>query len=158
MRIFESKAGLICLLVVLMCGCSTVPQSDYGAVELISAGGTVTLDGEPLADAVVTFDAEDGQFAYGLTDDSGRYQLHFDSVKMGVTPGKKIIRISTTRKILGLNTEEDGGGGAEAATEGAAAEKLTHKEEVPDKYNRHSELKEEVTPDKTTYDFDLKSK
>ena len=54
-----------------------------------------------LADAVVTFDGDDGQFSYGLTDAAGHYTLQFDSVKQGVKTGKKTVRISTTRKILG---------------------------------------------------------
>ena len=67
-------------------GCAGAPQADYGQLNLVNASGTVTLDGTPLEKAVVTFDAEDGQFSYGLTDSSGNYTLQIDSVKKGVTP------------------------------------------------------------------------
>lgn len=148
--------GLLSLFVTsFCCGCSTAPQSDYGALELVQATGTVTLDGEPLPDAVVTFEAEDGQFAFGLTDDSGRYQLQLDSVKKGVTTGTKVVRISTTRKILGLNSEEDGD--QEGPGEGKSKQNF-NKELVPDAYNRNSDLKVEVTPNETVHDFDLKTK
>ncbi len=146
------------LLVVLFSGCDTTPQSDYGAVDLVPATGTITLDGKPLAGAVVTFDAEDGQFSYGLADDSGHYQLHFDTVKKGVTPGKKVIRISTKRKILGLNTEEEGGGEGDGEGEEKSDKQPPATELVPDKFNSQSQLTEKVTLDQTIYNFDLQSK
>lgn len=142
-------------LIVLFAGCGIAPQADYGAVELIQATGTITLDGEPLPDAVVTFDSEDGQFSYALTDDSGSYRLNFDSVMKGVTPGKKIIRISTTRKVTGLNSSEEGASDDEGATPENAQRAA---ELVPAKYNRQSELTTEVTSEQTTYDFKLSSK
>lgn len=155
---FFATISLLSVLSVVA-GCSTAPQADYGAVELIAASGTITLDGQPLADAVVSFDAEDGQFSYGQTDDSGKYVLQLDSVKKGVTPGKKTVRISTTRKILGLNTDEEGGAEASGETEsGAPATNSSDTERVPEKYNQKSELTAEVTSEQTTYDFELSSK
>jgi hypothetical protein len=141
-------AGAIALL-----GCSGVPQSDYSQLGLVDAYGTITLDSKPLENAVVTFDAADGQFSYGLTDANGNYKLQLDSVKSGVTPGPKTVRISTTRKILGLNTTE-GEGEADPGQKRAAD---APKELVPEKYNKQSELKVEVTPDKREYNFDLRS-
>jgi hypothetical protein len=138
-------------------GCNNAPSSDYSKLGLVNARGKVTLDGQPLAKAVISFDAEDGQFSYGLTDAGGNYTLQLDSEKRGVTPGKKIVRISTTRKILGLNTGEgegegDGGEGADGKPLKSDAKEL-----VPDKYYKKSELTVEVTSGKTVYDFDLKS-
>ena len=136
-----------------MWGCDTAPRMDYGKVDLVKAHGTITLDGQPLSGAVVTFDAPDGQFSYGLTDSSGQYTLQFDSEMTGVTPGKKIVRISTTRKILGLNSEDEEGG--EASPEGGPA--ASAEEKVPAKYNKDSELTVDVTTDETEYDFELSS-
>lgn len=141
--------GLVGLVVCL--GCDTSPRMNYGAVELVEASGTVTLDGEPLPGAVVTFEADDGQFSSGLTDANGDYELQFDSEAAGVRPGLKTVRISTTRKILGLNTEEEDEGGEPSANAAVPEER------VPEKYNRRSELSVEVTPDRTRYDFDLTS-
>ncbi|MBC7818331.1 MAG: carboxypeptidase regulatory-like domain-containing protein, partial [Planctomycetaceae bacterium] len=115
-----SLAGC-CLL--WLAGCGVAPSPNYAKVNLLSVSGAVTLDGNPLPEAVVTFDSEDGQFSYGLTDSGGRFSLRFDSVKSGATPGKKTVRISTTRKILGLNTEEEGGG--EEGSSEVAASKTT---------------------------------
>lgn len=144
---------------LLAAGCGGVaPTPNYGKVTLLTVSGSVTLDGQPLPNAVVTFDAEDGQFSYGLTDSNGRFSLQFDSVKSGVTPGKKTVRISTTRKILGLNTEEEGGI-EEASVEGQSTKQHTSaKELVPTRYNKKSELSVEVGPEKTTFEFPLVTK
>lgn len=146
---FRPAIGMLAL--ALLVGCSTGPRMDYSSIELVDASGSITLDGQPLANAVVTFDGDDGQFSYGLTDAAGHYTLQFDSVKQGVKTGKTTVRISTTRKILGLNSEDEGGGEDPKAKAPAAVER------VPEKYNRNSELTVEVTPDRTEYDFDLKS-
>lgn len=147
------------VLVLGLCsGCNSALRSDYSQLDLVNAHGTVTLDGQPLAGAVITFEAPDGQFSFAQTNSSGQYKLQLDSEHGGVTPGEKTVRISTTRKILGLNTEEgeeaEGGGG-----EGPDGQPLKSDggERVPDKYNKNSELKVTVSADKTQYDFDLKS-
>ncbi len=102
---------------------------------------------------MVTFEDAEGQFSYGLTDASGHYELHFDSVALGVRKGRKTVRISTTQKIPGLNGDEEAG---EANTERPEAQSVA--ERVPSKYNSATKLAEEVTSAKTVYDFELASK
>lgn len=141
------------LSVSLLAGCGGPPTADYSGLNLVNVSGTVKLDGQPLPSAVVTFDQPDGQFSYGMTDSNGSYSLQIDSHQKGVTPGEKIVRISTTRKILGLNATEGGEGDpANAKPKDSAGEK------VPAKYNKASELKVTVAPDKAQHDFDLTSK
>ena len=149
MKLRTSIASLSLLILISGCG---GPAADYSGLNLVNATGTVKLDGQPLSGAVVMFEAVDGQFAYGMTDSSGSYSLQLDSEKKGVVPGEKTVRISTTKKILGLNTSE-GGGEADPATA-----KKDKSEKVPEKYNKASELKVTVSPEKTVYDFDLASK
>ncbi len=145
------------LTLVLVAGCSE-ERIDYSSVDLINASGKVTLDGAPLAGAVITFETADGLMSYGMTNDSGTYTLQFDSVKNGVTPGKKTVRISTTRKILGLNAAEGEGGQEGGEDEGSESQPQAKAvEKVPAKYNSTSELTVDVTAGQTTYDFDLKS-
>lgn len=146
-----ARIPLFCL--VAFTGCSVVPQPDYGKLKLVDAYGKVTLDGQPLPNAVITFEAPDGQFSYALTDSAGKYTLQLDSEKAGVTPGQKIVRISTTRKILGLNAKEGEGEGDPVQKSAPEAPK----ELVPEKFNKKSELQVEVTADKRDYNFDLKS-
>lgn len=153
----RGRAGLIgAIMLALCCGGCGSQGADYSKVDLNTATGKVTLDGQPLAGAVVTFEAEDGQFSYGLTDSNGAYALQFDSEKKGVTPGPKVVRISTTRKIPGLNTSEASEGG-ESSSEGGEAAKPTEAERVPERYNKNSELKVHVTGSQT-FDFALESK
>jgi len=141
----------------LIAGCNSDFTADYSQLNLVYAHGTVTLDGQPLPNAVVTFDAPDGQFSYALTNTSGQYKLQLDSDHPGVTPGEKTIRVSTTRKILGLNAEEGGGEGEGGEGPDGKPLKAAEGEKVPAKYNKDSELKVNVTKDKTEYNFDLKS-
>lgn len=159
MTIISVRSISAVALFIAVSGCSMKPQSDYGKVELLTVTGTVTLDGEPLPEAVVTFeDTEFGAFSYGMTDAAGFYRLQFDSNKSGCTPGTKRVEVSTTRKILGLNTEEEG-----AAPEGeeggdGGPSKASSSERVPAKYNKESELIVEVTADKSDYPLELSSK
>jgi hypothetical protein len=144
--------GLWLSAVLLLAGCGTAPSAGYDSIELLDVSGTVTLDGQPLPNAVVTFEAEDGQFSYGLTDSSGHYRLQLDSEMDGVRPGTKTVRISTTRKILGLNSDEEGG---DAPTDEANDEPAG--ERVPAKFNSESTLVADVSPSQTTFDFELQS-
>lgn len=136
-------------LFVSLAGCSTGPRTDYSQVELVQVYGNVTLDGRPLPDAVVTFtDLADGTFSFAMTDANGGYTLRFDSVKLGCTPGTKKVEISTRRRLLGLNVNEE---------EGDPDEKKPAGELVPARYNKDTELKVEVSATSRNHDFALTS-
>lgn len=139
-------------LATLCAGCSVAPSMDYSKAELVSATGTVKLDGQPLSNATIIFEAEDRQFSFGTTDANGYYKLQFDTVMSGVRPGKKVVRISTTRKMLGPDGEEPTGSEENPVAAQPDGEK------VPLQYNQKSQLTVEVTPDRSSYDFDLASK
>ena len=158
---FDVRLAVVACILLTVIGCGGPPQSDYSKVDLLSVDGTVTLDGSPLANAVITFEnPEDSTFAYALTDSSGGYQLRFDSVMMGCTPGTKLVRISTTRRIPGLNGGEGEGdlGEGEMGEEGGEAQvSSSGGEQVPSQYNRESELEVEVSSGNQHFDFDLVS-
>ncbi|MFN5075097.1 MAG: carboxypeptidase-like regulatory domain-containing protein [Planctomyces sp.] len=137
----------------LICGCSVSNSIDYSKVTLAQVSGTVTIDGQPLAGTVITFeDPANGNFSFARTDSSGKYTLQFDSDVDGVTHGKKIVRLSTTRNILGLRGEESREEGEQPSENGEKA----REEAVPDCYNKDSKLTVEVTGS-ADFSFDLKS-
>ena len=68
------RAVAVAALLLAVVGCGGSPSADYSKVDLLSVDGTVTLDGKPLANAVITFEnPSEGTFAYALTDASGGY-------------------------------------------------------------------------------------
>ena len=151
-RLLKSTAVLVA---AVACGCSTKPQMDYSSVGLVPVSGVVTMDGRPLQQAVITFDSPDGTYSYARTDEDGYYELQFDTVVDGATPGPKTVQISTSRSLLGLDPvggEEDAGGD-EVGDEPVAKKE----EQVPAKYNKNSELMVEVSSDNTEFNFDLTS-
>ena len=149
---FAFSSGLA--LLSLTAGCSTQPARDYSGVQLQHVSGTVTADGKPLANGLILFEAPDKQFSAGPTDENGYYQLRFDSRKLGVTPGEKIVRIYSARKINGFNSSEE-----VSTVEGVKPQKVDPNERVPSRYNEKSELKRTVTSEPSqTFDFDLELK
>ncbi len=91
-----SGPGLIhvLMLVLVWCGCSS--RSGTGPA-LIPVEGTVTLDGKPLAGALVTFipvgDTR-GSGGTGYTDQNGRYTLRSADGGAGVPAGPYRVTIS----------------------------------------------------------------
>ncbi len=59
---------------MLLAGCGGV--DDIG---LAKAYGTVTLDGQPLANAQLTFESENQGPVTGMTDENGAYYMEFSS-------------------------------------------------------------------------------
>ncbi len=136
------RRPVTCLLALLLTGCSATNSIDYGKVTLAQVSGTVTFDGQPLAGAVITFeDPTNGNFSFARTNSEGHYTLQFDSDVDGVTHGKKIVRLSTTRNILGLRGEE----GKEEGEQPSEGGQQKRSEAVPDCYNKDSKLSVEVT-------------
>ncbi len=111
-----------------------------GGGDLAQVSGTVTLDGQPLEGAQVSFwplDAEAGSDrpSAGVTDGSGQYRLMYTAEEPGVLPGRHKVEIST----------------ASGGEEGPKAERL------PPRYNTNTELTAEVTSGRNTLDFELTS-
>ncbi len=124
--------GLAALACLASCGDSGPP---IGLVE-----GTITLDGQPLEEAMVTFEPVgiDGSPSYGTkkTDALGHYVMQYKVDQLGVLPGKHHVRISTYHSMVANVIPE----------------------RVPLRYNANTELERKVVEGKQTIDFDLKSK
>ena len=145
------------VLAGLLIGCGGgATDADYGSLGLVSASGTVTLDGSPLAGATVQFEADDQTYSVGATDSNGYYSLQFNSEKSGVIPGRKTVRITTSS---GGDSDDSSDGASEKDSDSPAAGDAAKEAStaVPACYNRESKLTVEVTSSGTTFNFDLKS-
>jgi hypothetical protein len=120
--------GLALLCIAVGCGRSDRP--DLGTVQ-----GTVTLDGKPLAGALVVFTPNGpGRSASDLTDAAGRYELTYLRDIAGATLGPHVVIITTA-------TEERGG-----------------REILPPRYHEKTELSATIAAGANTIDFPLESK
>jgi hypothetical protein len=117
---------------LLLAGCGGGPT--LGRVE-----GTVTLDGQPLADAKVEFQPTSGSPSYATTDAQGDYKLMFAPDQYGAIPGDHVVRITTFQ----------------ASSEPGSTDVV--EERVPAKYNSESELHKNVTTGRQEIDFPLSS-
>jgi len=128
---------LVALVLPLAAGCGG------GGPDLGSVEGTVTLDGQPLANAIINFEPVEGggpRSSYdGETDESGHYVLHATASQKGAEPGDYTVHITLPE----LESDEPA-----AKTE----------VEIPAKYNTQSELKATVKDGKNTFDWPLTSK
>jgi|SRR6516164_5488110 hypothetical protein len=134
-------------VVVALLGCNTKPYT-VGPVS-----GRVTLDGNPLPKASVTFvpmatkeNLAPGPTATAITNADGRYSLTIDRNTPGGVVGKCRIYITTLLTDPAID-ERDGGPPIKRP-----------KDKVPDRYNQKTELVFEVPPGGTDQaNFELKS-
>ena len=136
----QKKPGqLFCLLFVLpavaaLAGCGGAGNK----VAMVT--GTVTLNGKPLADAMVEFVpiGGTGSTAFGRTDDNGAYKMEYSRDQSGVFVGKYEVHITTADVYVDENEKQ-----------------IRVPEKVPARYNSDTELTCEVKPGSNTLDFDL---
>lgn len=132
-------------MLAMLCGCGGGDKGpERGEVE-----GVVTLDGQPLAGAVVMFapqaspGKESGSTSVGVTDSAGKYTLSYSGDKTGAVIGTHLVRITT-----GRIADED---------EGTPAVP----EKVPVQYNSgaaaNPDMKREVKAGRNELNFELKS-
>ncbi|MGD9858152.1 MAG: hypothetical protein AB7U20_24680 [Planctomycetaceae bacterium] len=124
-------------LFAILTGCGGTEQKDG----LTEAFGTVTLDGEPLADAQVFFDHPDHPETFGRTDAEGRYEMAYTRSQEGAFIGSNVVSFET----IDIDRELGRGNGQ--------PQERVPREYVPGK----SKLTVEVTDGGAPYDFDLKS-
>ncbi|NBW85407.1 MAG: carboxypeptidase regulatory-like domain-containing protein [Planctomycetia bacterium] len=122
-------AVLACLCLTAL-GCSRSDRPPLGNV-----AGTVTLDGKPLAEAIVVFKPDQpGRASQATTDDAGHYNLVYLGDIAGAAVGRHAVRIITAN-------EQNGG-----------------KERLPGRYNAATTLAAEVKSGANTLDFALTSR
>ena len=144
-----SSAFFVALLMAIGSGCSKSETSKT----VLPAGGTVTMDGQPLAGANLTFipaDGTAGQGGTGSTDAAGKYEMtHFRSGK-GVEPGA--YRVVISKLVM------QDGSPIPPGTHSAA--ELATKDAVPSRYSDYNNTTLTATVDAAgkPIDFALKSR
>jgi hypothetical protein len=96
------------LLAVGLAGCGGKDEPKY-----VKVSGTVTLDGKPLADAVVMFAPKStkesqnpGKSSSGYTDENGHYVLKIaNDGKDGALVGTHVVRINMKGQDMAFNPE-----------------------------------------------------
>ena len=121
---------IACVITVLtILGCSRSHQPPLGLVS-----GTVTLDGVPLANAIVRFTpAGPGRTSEGITDADGHYELRYLRAIPGANIDHHTVRITTA-------SEENGG-----------------RELLPPRYHSRTQLEARVVSGLNDLDFALRS-
>ena len=152
-RAFLSLPAVVALAAAVGCEARPVPVS-----------GIVTLDGKPLAKAIVTFmpaaESKDDPIgsSFGITDDTGRYVMNtVQKTRPGVGVGTQRVSISIRKKIPLAPPPAATKPGVESSV-GASPDEL-EREVLPARYNLNTELKFDVPSGGTDQaNFDLKSK
>lgn len=120
------------------CGKPVAPPPPLGVV-----AGSVTLDGQPLPKASLSFvpTGPQGHGSNGVTNDAGRYELTYDGSHGGAVIGSHRVEIRTG----GEGYDKDGNF-------------FETKERLPAKYHVQTKLTAEVAAGPNEINFDLKSR
>lgn len=143
---------LAVLLALVFAGCGSGDDDYYSKVDLVDVRGVVELEGEPVEGAVIVLqDVKTDLQSYALTDSAGEFRMRFDSVKYGVIPGEKMVIISTTMKIPGLNTDVEAGDGEEEPDGG----RKKQADRIPKAYRGKSVLRATISESTSALNFNL---
>jgi hypothetical protein len=86
---FAFRKHLICwsvpFLLIGLAGC--------GQSKVVKVSGTLTYKGQPVPNAFVGFTPDNGRPSWAVTDDQGRFTLHYDRSQDGATVGKHKVSV-----------------------------------------------------------------
>lgn len=117
--------------------------------ELGEVTGTVTLDGKPVPNAIITFRPQvpDSTTSIGVTNAEGKYTLMYTADRNGTMVGKNDVEIVTNKL-----TE------SELSDYKATGKTPPPFVPIPQKYKEPGTLVKDVAAGQNTIDFELKSK
>ena len=138
---------IACFGLLAMSGCTG------GSSNIASVTGTVTINGEPINYASVTFMPTEGRASVGLTDSEGVYTLNYVIGEKGALIGEHKVYV-TTRVVKEPSYGGDSGGVKDPVRE------TGRKELLPKKYcdRGATELTATVEKGSNTIDFPLITK
>jgi hypothetical protein len=151
------------LLIALVCvSLGSVFSVGCGGSSAATVVGTVTMDGQPLPNARVTFTPkEGGQTAIGKTDSSGKYELYRRDER-GAPVGSYEVRVTTIQEP-GTAVSSDIPSDSEDYLSQVAGESSrtgsnqSPKETIPARYNTQTTLSFEVEGGPNRFDLELTS-
>lgn len=153
--------GLFYALLIVISGCSPTSKPNYASLGLVKVSGTLKLDGTPVPNVEVRFEnPETSIYSYGITDDSGRFSLMFDSRTAGIIPGRKLLRILPKQESESSTTDAMGASEGEQDDPDRAvpaAEQSSAGPKVPECYSRKSAYFIQITGATSSLNLDLKS-
>lgn len=127
---------------------TTLSGCGDGGPELASVKGVVTVDGQPVPNAILTFVPQEGSPSYGQTASDGSYELMFTDIKRGAMLGQHQVSIEGQR----LSKDEL----AEMKAQGMdVPDRIV---EIPKAYRRPGALTAEVKRGSNAIDFHLEAK
>lgn len=86
---------VLVVLAGLAAGCFGPPTVTYS---MIPVAGTITFEGEPLANADVMFDSPDGPRGFGTTDENGRFTVITRQYGPGLPVGTYRVLVTGSEK------------------------------------------------------------
>lgn len=93
MKISRRVLGIMLIMGLVATGCNSGPALP----KTVTAEGSVTLDGEAVADATVVFIADTGTYnATGNTSKDGKFSMRAFQEKTGAVPGSYKVEINKT--------------------------------------------------------------
>lgn len=141
------------LCVVILAGCGGNP-ADYPDTAPVT--GTVTLDGQPLEGARVSFTPQEGRSSSGTTDAQGKYELNYTGDIKGSMLGT--ARVSISKEIPDPDFVAPPAPKLEEGELDPGPPEPDMINSLPDRYRgRDSELSAEVKDGVNVIDFDLSS-
>jgi len=128
-----AAAGIALLAALAGCASQT---------KIALVAGTVSMNGQPLPQAMVEFQPDFGAPSYGYTDAEGRFELSYQPHQAGALVGKHQVRITTAGEKTDPRTD--------------CARQTP--EIVPESYNEQTELVVEVVPGKNQVDLRIEGR
>ena len=147
--------GSVCMALCLMgTGCNK------GGQELGQVKGKVTLDGNPLPNAIITFTPESGSGVSTATSDgNGEYELLFINDKGALIGMHKVsvnLMPEAPKPVAEIRSDDPNYDKIVNDTSGYT-KKSEPKFKIPERYNTNTTLKREVKSGSNTIDLELKS-
>lgn len=143
---YSTSRGVVHLLITVLF--SSLLGCGDGGPELASVKGVVTVDGQPVPNAILTFVPKEGSPSYGQTNGDGSYELMFTDVKRGAMLGQHQVSIEGQR----LSKDEL----AEMKAQGMEVPDRVI--EIPKAYRQPGALTAEVKRGSNAIDFHLEAK